>query len=134
MALRDLLSEALKLTPPDNARRLATLREIQSAIDARDGATDADVVAIFSRIILEREQKAASFSAAGQSEMAKTERAEIDALRTMLRSGAPQPAAGPKTIKPALATELVEARRGRTPLLQNPDDLRRIGGRRLWRC
>ncbi|MGC9954938.1 MAG: GatB/YqeY domain-containing protein [Rhizomicrobium sp.] len=105
MALRDLLSDALKSTQPGNERRLATLREIQTAIDAHEGATDADIQAIISRIIAEREQKAATFSAAGQTEMAKTERGEIDALRVFLRSAAPQAAAPVKKAKPAAMAE-----------------------------
>ena len=104
MALRDLLSDVLKLTEPSNERRLATLREVQTAIDAQEGATDVDILAIISRIILEREQRAATFSAAGQAEMAKTERGEIDALRALLRSAAPQPAAAAKKAKPAVTT------------------------------
>ena len=102
MALRDLLSDALKSTEPCNERRLATLREVQTAVDAHEGATDADLLAVFSRIILEREQKAATFSAAGQSEMARTERGEIDALRALLRNAAPQPAAPSKKAKPTV--------------------------------
>ena len=56
MALRELLINALTSTTPDNPRRLATLQEVLKAVDNRPGATDVDVLAIFSRIILEREQ------------------------------------------------------------------------------
>jgi len=105
MALRELLITALTSTPPDNPRRLATFQEVLRAVDGHPGATDVDVLTIFSKIILEREQKAATFSAAGQSEMAKTERGEIDALRTLLRSAVPGLEAAAKKAKPAPAPE-----------------------------
>lgn len=106
MALRDLLNDALNSTPADNARRLATLQEVLAAVDAHEGATDADVHAAITKIIAEREQKAASFAAAGQTELAKAERFEIDALRAFLRSpGVSQPAAPAKKAKPAVTGE-----------------------------
>jgi protein-disulfide isomerase len=112
MALRELLINALTSTPPDNPRRLATFQEVLRAVDSHPGATDVDVLAIFSRIILEREQKAATFSAAGQSEMAKTERGEIDALRGLLRSAVPGLEAAAKKAKPAPAPEPTKAAAG----------------------
>jgi len=112
MALRELLINALTSTTPDNPRRLATLQEVLKAVDNRPGATDVDVLAIFSRIILEREQKAATFSAAGQSEMAKTERGEIDALRGLLRSAVPGLEAAAKKAKPVPAPEPAKAAAG----------------------
>ena len=106
MALRDLLNDALNSTPADDARRLATLHAVLAAVDAREGATDADIHAIITKIIMEREQKAASFSAAGQTELAKAERLEIDALRAFLRApGVSQSAAPAKKAKPAAATD-----------------------------
>ena len=102
MALRDLLNDALNSTPADDARRLATLQAVLAAVGAREGATDADIHAIITKIIMEREQKAASFSAAGQTEMAKAERLEIDALRSILRTASvSQPPAPAKKAKPA---------------------------------
>ena len=104
MALRDLLNDALNSTPADDARRLATLHAVLAAVDAHEGATDADIHAIITKIILEREQKAASFSAAGQTEMAKAERLEIDSLRGLLRTAAiSQPPTPGKKAKPAVA-------------------------------
>ena len=106
MALRDLLNDALNSTPADDARRLATLRAVLAAVDARENATDADIHAIITKIIAEREQKAASFSAAGQTELAKAERLEIDALRTILRTASvSQPPASAKKAKPAAAAD-----------------------------
>ena len=97
MALKDQLNEALNSTPAENTRRIATLREVLAAADARAGATDVDIAAIVTRIITEREQRAASFSSAGQSELAKSEREEIGVLRGFLRATTPnEPAAAPK--------------------------------------
>ncbi len=104
MALRDLLNDALNSTPTDDARRLATLHAVQAAVDAHEGATDADIHAIITKTIAEREQKAASFSAAGQTELAKAERLEIDALRAILRTASvSQPPSPGKKTRPAPA-------------------------------
>jgi protein-disulfide isomerase len=106
MALRDLLSDALNSTPADDPRHLATLQAVLAAVAAREGATDADIHAIITKIIMEREQKAASFSAAGQTALAKTERLEIDALRTILRTAAvSQPPTPAKKAKPAFTAD-----------------------------
>jgi protein-disulfide isomerase len=110
MALRDLLNDALNSTPADDARRLATLQAVLGAVDAHQGAADADIHAIITKIIMEREQKAASFSAAGQTEMAKAERLEIDALRTILRAAAvSQPPTPAKKAKPAAVADKAKA-------------------------
>ena len=110
MALRDRLNDALNSTPADNERRLATLRTVLSTVDAHPGAGDADVRAIIAQIITEREQKAGAFNAAGQTELAKAEREEIDVLRGFLRVAAPQePAAAPKKVKPTLAAAKPQA-------------------------
>jgi protein-disulfide isomerase len=103
MALKDRLNDALQATPPENTARQATLRAV---LAAAGGGTDAEIQAALARQISEREQKAASFSAAGQSDQAKAERAEIDALRGFLRMAAPDPAAAkpatPKKVKPSV--------------------------------
>jgi protein-disulfide isomerase len=107
MALKDRLADALLTTPPENARRLATLEAVKAASGR---GTDAEIQGAIAAQIGEREAKAGSFAAAGQSELAKAERAEIDALRALLRAGAPhteKPAAtAPKAKKPA-ADEVV---------------------------
>ena len=105
MALKDRLSDALKSTPPENERRIATLRAVMTAIEGGgDSLADSDVQAIVTHIIAEREQKAATFTAAGKSDLAKSEREEIDVLRAFLRSsGSGEPAAAPKKSKPAPA-------------------------------
>jgi protein-disulfide isomerase len=97
MALKDQLTEALNSTPAENTRRIASLREVLAAAEAREGAGDADISSIIARIITEREQRAASFNAAGQNDLAKAERGEIAALRSFLRLSTPaEPAAAPK--------------------------------------
>jgi protein-disulfide isomerase len=104
MALRDLLNDALNSTPADDARRLATLQAVLATVDAHEGATDADIHAIIAKIIAEREQKAATFGTAGQTELAKAERFEIDALRSILRAAsAAQPPSPAKKATPAFA-------------------------------
>lgn len=82
MALKDRLTDALNATPSDNPRRLETLRQV---LAASGGGSDAEIQAALTKLIADREQKAASFSAAGQTDAAKAERYEIDALRGFLR-------------------------------------------------
>lgn len=102
MALKDLLNDALQTTPPENTARQATLR---AALASAPQGSDAELQAALARMITEREQKAASFAAAGQTDLAKAERAEIDALRGFLRKASPEaaaaPAAAPKKAAPA---------------------------------
>lgn len=106
MALRDLINDALNSTPAEDTRRLATLHAVLAAVDAHEGATDADIHAIITKLIAEREQKAATFSTAGQTELAKAERSEIDALRAILRTaGVSQPPPPPKKAKLAAAAD-----------------------------
>ncbi len=110
MALKDQLDEALKTTPAENTRRIATLREVLAAAAAREGATDADLQAIIARIITEREQRAASFSTAGQTELAKAEREEIGALRGYLRTKMTgEPSAAPNKVKTAEPSQAAAA-------------------------
>ena len=106
MALKDRLDDALQATPPENAKRLATLEAVKAA---SGGLSDAEIQSAIATEIAAREQKAASFSVAGQTELAKGERAEIDALRALLRAGTPQstptPHATPKAAKKAAVAE-----------------------------
>lgn len=103
MALKDLLSAALSATPAENARRRATLEAALKAVDENPGASDTEILAAQ---IAERERKAATFTAAGQSELAAAERAEVDALRALLRVSAPaeQPKAKPAPAAPRPGT------------------------------
>ncbi len=130
MALKDQLTDALNSTPADNTRRIATLREVLAAAEAREGATDADISAIIARIITEREQRAASFSSAGQSDLAKAERGEIGTLRSFLHATTPvEPTAAPKKVKAEVAKDCRGLRAD-----ENPIDHRRRRGRRRRHC
>lgn len=118
MALKDRLADALLATPPENAKRLATLEAVKAACGS---GSDTEIQNAVAAQIGEREAKAGSFAAAGQSELAKGERAEIDALRALLRAGAPQfekpVASAPKAKKPAAAPAADDVLTDAKPLL-----------------
>ncbi len=105
MALKDRLDDALAATAPEETQRQETLSAV---LTVAGGGSDAEIQAAIARIISEREQKAASFSAAGQTELAKTERGEIDALRAFLRM-AGEPVIPPKKTNAAGPTSSPEA-------------------------
>jgi protein-disulfide isomerase len=84
MALRDLIEEALKAA--ENDRRRATIQEV---LTKAGGGTDGDILAALAGIIAAREQKAGSFTQAGQMAQADAERGEIAALREFLRQASP---------------------------------------------
>lgn len=81
MSLKDRLSEALAATPPQNTRRLDTLK---AALNAGD--SDADMADALSRLIEARETRATALEHEGQKELAAQERAEITELKTLLAS------------------------------------------------
>jgi len=117
MALKDRLNDALAATPAENTVRLETLRAV---LTAAGNGSDAEIQTALTRIISEREQKAATFNAAGQSELAKAERAEIDALRALLRQAAPEqaaPAAKKAAAAPSPAVSEVKPLITRTQML-----------------
>jgi Protein-disulfide isomerase len=93
MALKDRLDDALQSTPPENAKRRATLESVKAA---SGGMSDAEIQSAIATVIADHEQKAGSFAAAGQTELAKAERAECDSLRALLRAGVPQTTPAPK--------------------------------------
>jgi protein-disulfide isomerase len=91
MALKDRLNDALNST--DNIRRRETLQGVLAAAGA---GSDAEIQVAIAKIIGEHEQKAASYNLAGQTDLAKAERDEIDILRVFLRASAGEPTAAPK--------------------------------------
>jgi protein-disulfide isomerase len=91
MSLKDRLSEALAATPPQNTRRLDTLK---AALNAGD--SDVDMADALSRLIEARETRATALEHEGQKELAVQERAEIAELKTLL-VGEAAPAAVAKT-------------------------------------
>lgn len=101
MALKDRLIDALNETSPENTARVDTLRAV---LDGAGNGSDAEVQAALARIIGEREQRAAAFSAAGQSDLAKAERVEIDTLRGFLRLSNPEVVVTPKKPNAAAPT------------------------------
>lgn len=101
MALKDQLDAALAATPPDNHTRQATLRAV---LAASGSGSDGEIQAALTRLIKDREARVATFTAAGRADSAKAERAEIDALRAILRLAVPEPVnASPKKQKAAAA-------------------------------
>lgn len=111
MSLKDRLDDALAATAPENAARRKTLASVKAASGS---GSDAEIQSAIAILISEREQTAASFAAAGQTELARSERAEIDALRALLRAGSPVPTqtsapkAAPKKAVPAPEPEPVK--------------------------
>jgi len=104
MALKDQLNDALQATPPDNKARQDTLRAV---LAAAGGGSDVEIKGALTRLISDREAKAATFAAAGQTDAARAERAEIDALRGFLRlavTSAPGAAPAPKKAAAAAPT------------------------------
>ncbi|MEM7739584.1 MAG: GatB/YqeY domain-containing protein [Pseudomonadota bacterium] len=78
----------------DDKLRLATLRLMQAAIQDRDiqarsqdrccGLTDAEVQAVLTKMVKQREDSAKTYEDAGRIELAEQERAEIDIVRAYL--------------------------------------------------
>jgi protein-disulfide isomerase len=101
MALKDQLNDALQATPADNTARQQTLRAV---LASSGSGSDAEIKSALTRLISEREAKTATFMAAGKTDAARAERAEIDALRALLKlavSASPTPIITPKKAAPA---------------------------------
>ncbi|MDE2183515.1 MAG: thioredoxin domain-containing protein [Alphaproteobacteria bacterium] len=108
MALKDRLNDALHST--GNARRQETLRAV---LTTAGGDGDAEVRAAIAKIIAECEEKAAAYRLAGQTELAKAEHDEIEALRGFLRSAEVEPQPAPpsaKSTRPAAAKRPAQAK------------------------
>lgn len=118
MALKDLIEEALAAADNDNRR--ATLNQVLS--EAAAGTADfgdAEILTALSKLISEREQTAATYAQTGQTDLATAERAEIGALRDILRRSASVSATAPvkKTATKAAA-----------PAPKNKTDAPKAGG------
>jgi protein-disulfide isomerase len=103
MALKDQLNDALQATPADNTARQQTLRAV---LAASGSGSDAEIKSALTRLISDREAKTATFMAAGKPDAARAERAEIDALRALLKlvvTSAPTATITPKKAAPAAA-------------------------------
>ncbi|OLP59482.1 glutamyl-tRNA amidotransferase [Xaviernesmea oryzae] len=85
--MRDAISEALKTAmKAKDAKRVSTLRLIQSALKDRDianrgvgngAASDEEVLQILSKMVKQREESARVYDDAGRPELASQEREEI---------------------------------------------------------
>ncbi len=96
MQMRARISEALKQAMKDKAAdRLSTLRLINAAIkdrdiDARasggddDGVSDADLLAILSRMVKQRQESARAYEEGGRLDLAEREQAEVEIIEEFL--------------------------------------------------
>ncbi len=88
--IRQALNEAMKSR---DAARVSTLRMMSAALKDRDIAArgeaggvadDSALVAALAKMIRQREESADAFQAAGRSELAEKERAEIEVIRSFM--------------------------------------------------
>lgn len=95
MSLRDRISTELKAAmKAKEATKLATLRLISAAIKDREIAargdagaselTDADLVAVLTRMVKQRRDSARAYEEAARLDLAEKEMAEIDVIETFL--------------------------------------------------
>ncbi|MBE0414176.1 GatB/YqeY domain-containing protein [Yoonia sp.] len=111
MNIRERVTAALKdAMKAKEADRLSTLRLINAAIKDRDiaqrgtveeksGVTDADVMAIMSRMVKQRLDSVRAYEEGGRLELADKERAEIKVIEEFL----------PKQLSPAEVEKAVDA-------------------------
>ena len=92
--MRDQISDGYKAAmKAGDKRRTATLRAINAAIKDKDieargqgkpALTDADIVAVITKMVKQREESASIFAANGRPELAEAEREEIAILGEFL--------------------------------------------------
>jgi uncharacterized protein len=92
--MRDQLSQALKdAMKAKDARRLSTVRLIQTAIKDRDianrgtgkdAASDEEILQILQKMVKQREESAKIYQDAGRAELAAQEREEIVVLKEFM--------------------------------------------------
>ena len=93
--MRERITSAMKAAMKEkDATRLSTLRLISAAIKDRDialrgegredGVSDAEIMAILSKMIRQRQESAATYEQAGRLELAEKERAEIGVIEEFL--------------------------------------------------
>jgi uncharacterized protein YqeY len=92
--MRDQLSQALKdAMKAKDARRLSTVRLIQTAIKDRDianrgtgkdAASDDEILQILQKMVKQREESAKIYQDAGRAELAAQEREEIVVLKEFM--------------------------------------------------
>jgi uncharacterized protein YqeY len=95
MGLREQFNEQMKeAMKAKDQRRLSTLRMINAALKDRDianrtetsreGISDDEILGLLGKMIKQREESAEAFDKGGRPEMAKSEREEVEIIRTFM--------------------------------------------------
>ena len=95
MGLREQFNEQMKeAMKAKDTRRLSTLRMVLAAIKDRDiaartetnreGVSDDDVLTLLAKMIKQREESALAFDTGNRPEMAASERAEVEIIRSFM--------------------------------------------------
>lgn len=95
MGLRDQLMNSVKeAMKARDQKRLGTLRLVQAAIkdkdiagrteESREGISDAEILALFGKLIKSREDSVDLYEKGGRPELAENERAEIAVIREFM--------------------------------------------------
>ena len=95
MGLREQFTEQMKeAMKAKDTRRLSTLRMILAALKdkdianrteaSREGISDDDVLGLLAKMIKQREESAIAFDTGARPEMAKSEREEIEIIRSFM--------------------------------------------------
>jgi hypothetical protein len=95
MGLREQFNEQMKeAMKAKDTRRLSTVRMIQAALkdkdianrteSSREGIGDDEVLGLLAKMIKQREESATAFDTGNRPEMAKSEREEIEIIRSFM--------------------------------------------------
>jgi hypothetical protein len=95
MGLREQFNEQMKAAmKAKDTRRLSTLRMVLAAIKdkdiaartetSREGISDDDVLGLLAKMIKQREESAEAFDKGNRPEMAASERAEVEIIRSFM--------------------------------------------------
>jgi uncharacterized protein YqeY len=95
MGLREQFNEQMKeAMKAKDQRRLSTLRMINAALKdkdianrtetSREGISDDEILGLLGKMIKQREESADAFDKGGRPEMAKSERAEVEIIRSFM--------------------------------------------------
>ena len=95
MGLREQFNEQMKeAMKAKDQRRLSTLRMINAALKDRDianrtetsreGISDDEILGLLGKMIKQREESAEAFDKGGRPEMAKSEREEVEIIRSFM--------------------------------------------------
>ena len=95
MGLREQFNEQMKeAMKAKDQRRLSTLRMVNAALKdkdianrtetSREGISDDEILGLLGKMIKQREESAEAFDKGGRPEMAKSEREEVDIIRSFM--------------------------------------------------